>query len=136
MLRQFIVTSLLLLAFQLPIAFAEPAKSLLQQLPKVVHSNLSPLFLANAIGQTGLNGQIDSKPDKLLNQLRDTLTKLGYQERTINTVVGQWGFNLVMQVPDNVTVDGTPSGKIAALVLQATAIAPGRLNLNVRFDAI
>ncbi|MEA5414024.1 hypothetical protein [Synechococcus sp. BA-132 BA5] len=43
------------------------------------------------------------------------LAKQGCSKRKINTVVGPWGFNLV---------------------LQATAIGPNQLNFNVRFEGL
>ena len=67
---------------------------------------------------------------------RASLAKQGYSERKINTVVGPWGFNLVLDPPSGTKVDGTAEGKAAALVLQATAIGPNKLNLNVRFEGL
>lgn len=115
-------------------AFATPAGTLLKGLK--LPGGLSTLFAANAVGQTSLNGQLGGTPDSLLVKAKALLSVQGYRERTINTVVGPWGFNLVLDPPDGTTVDGTPAGKTAALVLQSTALGPGKLNLNVRFEAL
>ena len=92
------------------------------------------MFMANAIGQTGLNGQRDTTPEKLLNQLRQSLEKAGYSEQPIRTTVGAWGFSATWATPSGVEIDGTNSGQQAVLVTQATAIAQGKVNLNIRFD--
>jgi len=94
------------------------------------------MFMANAIGQTGLNGQRDTTPEKLLNQLRQSLEKAGYSEQPIRTTVGAWGFSATWATPDGVEIDGTNSGQQAVLVTQATAIAQGKVNLNIRFDGV
>jgi len=117
-------------------AFAAPAASLLKNLKLPVPSALPSLFAANAVGQVSLNGQLGGTPDDLLAKLRTSLSSQGYKERTINTVSGAWGLNLVFDPPAGTSVDGTPSGKTAVLVLQATAVGPGRLNLNVRYEAL
>ncbi|MCP9916360.1 hypothetical protein [Cyanobium sp. ATX 6F1] len=115
-------------------AFATPAGTLLKGLK--LPGGLTTLFAANAVGQTSLNGQLGGTPESLLVKAKALLSVQGYKERTINTVVGPWGFNLVLDPPAGTTVDGTPSGKTAALVLQSTALGPGKLNLNVRFEAL
>jgi hypothetical protein len=115
-------------------AFATPAGTLLKELK--LPGGLTTLFAANALGQTSLNGQLGGTPDSLLVKAKTLLAAQGYKERTINTVVGAWGFNLVLDPPAGTTVDGTPAGKTAALVLQSTALAPGKLNLNVRFEGL
>lgn len=117
-------------------AWAAPAASLLKALKLPLPKPAASLFAANAIGQTSLNTQLPGAPDALLAKVKGSLSKQGYSERTINTVSGPWGFNLVMDPPSGTTVDGTPEGKTAALVLQATAIGPGQLNLNVRFEGL
>lgn len=94
------------------------------------------LFAANAIGQTRLNTQLPGKPDDLLATVKASLAKQGCSERTVNTVVGPWGFNLVLDPPAGTKVDGTAEGKAAAPVLQATTIGPNQLNLNVRFEGL
>jgi hypothetical protein len=113
-------------------ALATPAGSLLKGLSLPAAS----LFAANAIGQTSLNTQLPGKPDELLAKVKASLAKQGYSERKVNTVVGPWGFNLVLDPPAGTKVDGTADGKAAALVLQATAIGPNQLNLNVRFEGL
>jgi hypothetical protein len=117
-------------------AFAVPAATLLKGLKLPVPGALPSLFAANAVGQISLNGQLGGTPDDLLAKLRATLTSQGYSERTLNTVSGPWGLNLVFDPPAGTSVDGTPAGKTAVLVLQATALAPGKLNLNVRYEAL
>ncbi|MEI6829353.1 MAG: hypothetical protein WCK64_05805 [Synechococcaceae cyanobacterium ELA445] len=113
---------------------AAPAGTLLKGLK--LPGGLSTLFSANAVGQTSLNGQLAGTPEALLDKVKTSLSAQGYKERTSNTVVGAWGFNLVLDPPAGTTVDGTPAGKAAALVLQSTALAPGKLNLNVRFEGL
>jgi hypothetical protein len=117
-------------------AWAAPAATLLKNLKLPIPKPAASLFAANAIGQTSLNTQLPGTPDALLAKVKGSLSQQGYSERTINTVSGPWGFNLVMDPPSGTTVDGTPAGKTAALVLQATAIGPGQLNLNVRFEGL
>jgi hypothetical protein len=115
-------------------AFAASTGTLLKGLK--LPGALTPLFAANAVGQTSLNGQLAGTPEALLEKVKTTLSPQGYKERPVNTVVGAWGFNLVLDPPAGITVDGTPAGKTAALVLQSTLLAPGKLNLNVRFEGI
>lgn len=117
-------------------ALATPAGSLLKGLALPLPKPAASLFAANAIGQTSLNTQLPGNPEELLARVKASLVQQGYNERTINTVVGAWGFNLVMDPPAGTTVDGTSEGKAAALVLQATAIGPNRINLNVRFEGL
>ncbi len=118
------------------VALATPAGSLLKGLALPLPRPAASLFAANAIGQTSLNTQLPGKPDELLAKVKASLAKQGYSERKINTVVGLWGFNLVLDPPAGTKVDGTADGKAAALVLQATAIGPNQLNLNVRFEGL
>lgn len=115
---------------------AAPAAQLLSGLSLPLPKPAATLFAANAIGQTSLNTQLAGTPDELLGKVKASLSAQGYSEREINTVSGAWGFNLVLDPPAGTSVDGTPEGKTAALVLQATAIGPGQLNLNVRFEGL
>jgi hypothetical protein len=124
----------LALLFSATAALATPAGTLLKGLK--LPGGLTTLFSANAVGQTSLNGQLSGTPEALLDKVKTSLGAQGYKERTINTVIGAWGFNLVLDPPAGTTVDGTPAGKTAALVLQSTALAPGKLNLNVRFEGL
>ncbi len=117
-------------------ALATPAGSLLKGLSLPLPKPAASLFAANAIGQTSLNTQLPGNPDELLAKVKASLAKQGYSERKVNTVVGPWGFNLVLDPPAGTKVDGTADGKAAALVLQATAIGPNQLNLNVRFEGL
>ncbi len=116
-------------------AWAAPAATLLKSLKLPIPKPAASLFAAIAIGQTSLT-QLPGQPEQLLAKVKASLSQQGYSERTINTVSGPWGFNLVMDPPAGTTVDGTPEGKTAALVLQSTAIGPGQLNLNVRFEGL
>jgi hypothetical protein len=125
-----------LIALGTAAALAAPAGSLLAGLKLPLPKPAARMAAANAIGQTSLNTQLAGTPDALLAKVRASLTAQGYRERQVNTVSGSWGFNLVMDPPADTTVDGTPSGKTAALVLQATALGPGQLNLNVRFEGL
>ncbi|MCT0224104.1 hypothetical protein [Synechococcus sp. CS-1328] len=130
------VATLALLVVSASAAWAAPAASLLKGLKLPLPKPAPSLFAANAIGQTSLNTQLGGTPEQLLAKVKSALSQQGYTERTINTVSGAWGFNLVMDPPSGTTVDGTPDGKTAALVLQSTAIGPGKLNLNVRFEGL
>lgn len=123
------------LALALP-AWAAPAATALASLKWPGGIRLSPLFAANALGQASLNGQVNGPPEALLALVRTGLELQGYRERAINTVVGPWGFNLVMDPPASTTVDGVPAGKQPALILQSTALGPGKLNLNVRYEGL
>ena len=125
-----------LIALGTAAALAAPAGSLLAGLKLPLPKPAARMAAANAIGQTSLNTQLAGTPDDLLAKVRASLTAQGYRERQVNTVSGSWGFNLVMDPPVETKVDGTPSGKTAALVLQATALGPGQLNLNVRFEGL
>ncbi len=125
----------LALSLQTSLAFAAPAAGLLARLILPLPKPAAPLFAANGLGQASLNTQLSASPEELLTKLKTELSAQGYKERQINTVVGAWGFNLVMEPPGGTSVDGTPADKFALLVAQAAAIAPGRLNLNLRFEA-
>ena len=125
-----------LIALGTAAALAAPAGSLLAGLKLPLPKPAARMAAANAIGQTSLNTQLAGTPDALLAKVRASLTAQGYRERQVNTVSGSWGFNLVMDPSADTKVDGTPSGKTAALVLQATALGPGQLNLNVRFEGL
>ena len=88
-------------------ALAAPAGSLLKGLSLPLPKPAASLFAANAIGQTSLNTQLPGNPEELLAKVRASLAKQGYSERKINTVVGPWGFNLVLDPPSGTKVDGT-----------------------------
>lgn len=116
--------------------FAKPAASVLSNLPTPAKQGLSPLFTANALGQAGLNGQRKGSPQALLDLLRGALGKAGYAEQPIRTTIGAWGFSVTWAPPADISVDGTSVGQQAVLVTQATALAPDKLNLNIRFEAV
>lgn len=124
------------LSLQTSLAWAAPAAGLLAGLKLPLPKPAAALFAANGLGQASLNTQLSATPEELLAKLKTELSAQGYKERSINTVVGPWGFNLVLEPPGGTSVDGTPAGKTAVLVAQATAIAPGRLNLNLRFEGV
>ena len=117
-------------------ALADPAGRLLSSLPTEATAGLAPLFTANALGQAGLNGQIQGTPMSVFGALKQSLTKAGYQEQPIRTTQGSWGFSATWALPDGVQVDGAAPGKTAVLVTQATALGPDRVNLNIRFEGI
>lgn len=117
-------------------ALAAAPAALLNQLPAASRQALAPMFMANAIGQTGLNGQRAGTPEQLLTQLRQSLSQAGYAEQPIRTTIGAWGFSATWAAPKGTSVDGTASGQEAVLVTQATALAPGKLNLNLRFEGV
>ena len=125
----------LALSLHTSLALAAPAAGFLARIKLPLPKPAAPLFAANGLGQTSLNTQLSASPEDLLTKLKTELTAQGYKERQINTVVGAWGFHLVMEPPGGTSVDGTPADKVALLVAQAAAIAPGRLNLNLRFEA-
>jgi hypothetical protein len=124
------------LSLQTSLAWAAPAAGLLAGLKLPLPKPAAPLFAANGLGQASLNTQLSATPEELLAKLKTELSAQGYKERSINPVGGPWGFNLVLEPPGGTSVDGTPAGKTAVLVAQATAIAPGRLNLNLRFEGV
>ena len=89
----------LAMSLQTSLGFAAPAAGLLARLKLPLTKPAAPLFAANGLGQTSLNTQLSASPEDLLTKLKTELTAQGYKERQINTVVGAWGFNLVMEPP-------------------------------------
>ena len=134
--RKFLVATTLAFATLVPAALAETPSALLNALPKAVNGQLAPLFTANAIGQAGLNGQLNGTPSAVFETVKAALTKAGYREQPIRTTIGAWGFSATWAPPTEVTVDGTASEKSAVLVTQAAALGPERLNLNIRFEGL
>ncbi len=112
-----------------------PAISLPQGMTPTCADWMKSCAVHSQPGNRIFNTQLSASPEELLTKLKTELSAQGYKERQINTVVGAWGFNLVMEPPGGTSVDGTPADKVALLVAQAAAIAPGRLNLNLRFEA-
>ena len=104
--------------------------------PKGAPSKLSSLFMANAYQQQGLNFQTKGLPAPTVDFYRQALTKLGYQERTINATQGDWGFSLVFDTPVSVNLAPKDSSKKVVLVIQGTMIGPDTINLNLRFEEI
>ena len=136
LMRRFLVAAVFLFTTLSPAALAEKPSVLLNTLPKEVRGKLAPLFMANAIGQTGLNGQLNGTAETLFPIVKSALTKAGYSEQPIRTTIGPWGFSATWAPPIGVSVDGTASQKTAVLVTQATALGPERVNLNVRFEGL
>ncbi|WP_244281943.1 hypothetical protein [Synechococcus sp. UW140] len=134
--RGLLIAAAIALSALSPAAMAEPAAELLGALPKAVKTGLSPLFSGNAIGQAGLNGQLQGTPDSVFSVVKQALVKAGYSEQPIRTTKAGWGFSATWAVPAGISVDATPSGKTAVLVTQATALGPDRVNLNIRFEGI
>ncbi|KGG32792.1 hypothetical protein [Prochlorococcus sp. MIT 0701] len=136
LMRRFLVAAVFLFTTLAPAALAEKPSVLLNTLPQEVRGKLASLFTANAIGQTGLNGQLNGTPATLFPIVKSALTKAGYSEQPIRTTIGPWGFSATWAPPSGVSVDGTASQKTAVLVTQATALGPERVNLNVRFEGL
>ena len=61
---------------------------------------------------------------------------IGYQEKTVNTTVGQWGFNLVFDIPSSLSLPPKDASKKIVLVIQGTQLSPTTLNINMRFEEI
>ena len=117
-------------------ALADPPAQVLKVLPASVTAKLAPTFLANALGQTGLNGQIQTTPPQLFEKVKTALTQAGWEEQPIRATIGAWGFSATWALPSGVSVDGVSSGQQAVLVTQATALGPERSNLNIRLEGL
>lgn len=104
--------------------------------PSEITGNVSELFSANAYGQQSLNFQAALKPDAAVSFYQEKLTAKGYAEREINRATGAWGFNLVFDKPDSVSLAPTDSAKKVVLVLQGTMLGPDNININLRFEEI
>jgi hypothetical protein len=92
------------------------------------------MFGANAYDQQMLNFQLSGKPDSVCGFYQQQLAAKGYRERKVNTVVGQWGCNLVF---DPATpISAKTAGKAVVLVIQTTALGPNSININARFEEI
>jgi hypothetical protein len=110
--------------------------SALQGLPRLQPTATKPaiMFAANAYNQEALNYQANSKPEGAVKFFQTQLATKGYKERTVNTTVGQWGFNLVFDPPTPLTPK--TAGKTVVLVLQGAMLAPDKININARFEEI
>ncbi|BFM38478.1 hypothetical protein [Synechocystis sp. LKSZ1] len=117
---------------------ATTASDLLLKLPrpKGAPSKLQTLFMANAYQQQGLNFQTKGLPAPTVDFYRQALTKLGYQERTINATQGDWGFSIVFDTPTSINLAPKDSSKKVVLVIQGTMIGPDTINLNLRCEEI
>lgn len=111
-------------------------------------------FSANSYGQQGLNFRLDAAPAELLEFYRQALTERGYQERAINTSSGPWGFSVVFVPPEPLGLVPTRSARTPALqigesltvydsgepgvflVIQAAALSPTEMNVNLRFEEL
>ncbi|QUS60019.1 hypothetical protein IQE94_15965 [Synechocystis sp. PCC 7339] len=114
------------------------AADILVKLPRPQGSpnNVGSMFMANAYGQQGLNFQANGKPAPTVKFYQDALTKLGYEERTINATQGDWGFSIVFDTPAELTLTPKDAGKSVVLVIQGTMLGPDTINLNLRFEEI
>lgn len=131
---------------QAPVTFeAQPffvsqanAADILVKLPRPQGSpnNVGSMFMANAYGQQGLNFQTKGKPAPTVKFYQDSLTKMGYAERTINATQGDWGFSIVFDTPAGLTLAPKDAGKAVVLVIQGTMLGPDTINLNLRFEEI
>jgi hypothetical protein len=104
--------------------------------PQGSPTQLGTIFTANAYQQKGLNFQTKLWPQASLDFYRQELSTLGYEERTINTTMGDWGFSIVFEPPANVTLPPQDPSKTTVLVIQGTMLAPDTINLNLRFEEI
>lgn len=111
---------------------------ILQALPRPTGApkTLPPLFSANAYQQQSLNFQVPIKPAAAVEFYQQALQAKGYQERTVNTVKGDWGFNLVFTPPTKLTLAAKTEGKTVVLVVQGTMLGPDSLNINARFEEV
>ncbi|MBE9241818.1 hypothetical protein [Synechocystis salina] len=114
------------------------AADILVKLPRPQGSpnNVGSMFMANAYGQQGLNFQTKDKPAPTVKFYQDALTKLGYEERTINATQGDWGFSIVFDTPAGLTLTPKDAEKSVVLVIQGTMLGPDTINLNLRFEEI
>ncbi|MBE9204425.1 hypothetical protein IQ218_14515 [Synechocystis salina LEGE 06099] len=114
------------------------AADILVKLPRPQGSpnNVGSMFMANAYGQQGLNFQANGKPASTVKFYQDALTKLGYEERTINAIQGDWGFSIAFDTPAELTLTPKDAGKSVVLVIQGTMLGPDTINLNLRFEEI
>jgi hypothetical protein len=138
-------------------AIAPPAIApILQALPQPPDAPRSPdlIFSANSYGQQALNFQINQSAPALLEFYRQALTAQGYQERTINTTSGTWGFSIVFIPPEQLALQATRTTQTPALqigesitvydsqdpgvflVIQAVALSLDQINVNLRFEEL
>ncbi|QFZ91405.2 hypothetical protein [Synechococcus elongatus] len=118
---------------------ATNAAAILSQLPRPTGSPkaVQSMFAANAYQQQSINFQAKpQKPAAVLAFYRQALSQKGYRERTINTVSGDWGFNLVLDLPSSLQLAAKAPEKTVVLVVQGTALGPDTLNVNARFEEI
>jgi len=104
--------------------------------PQGSPDQLSTMFLANAYQQQGLNFQTKGKPDATVEFYRQALEALNYEERTINTVQGDWGFSIVFDTPPGSEFAPQDPEKAVVLAIQGTMLGPDTINLNIRFEEI
>lgn len=104
--------------------------------PSGAPSRLGTLFAANTYEQKSLNFEVKSKPQPAVDFYRKALGDRGYSERTVNTLIGNWGLNLVFDSPENASFTPKDASKKVVLVIQGTMLGPDTLNLNVRFEEI
>jgi hypothetical protein len=94
-------------------ATAPQVASLLQSLPRpsTASKTATTLFSANAYQQQSINFQAQLKPAAAVKFYQESLTAKGYQERAINTVKGDWVFNLVFNPPEELILSANNQEK-------------------------
>ena len=126
--------SLLTILSLVPAANAETAEALLNKLPAYIRENSQSMFSANSIGQISLNGQYNNiSLESLLSAIRSDLTRAGYCEESIRTVLTRGTFSATWAPPKGTAVDGVSSGKYAVLGTQAVMVNQSTVNLNTSF---
>ncbi|MCG9883974.1 MAG: hypothetical protein MH825_00085 [Cyanobacteria bacterium] len=128
---------------------------LLQDLPQPPDAPSRELtFSPNSYGQQSINFRSNQPAPEILAFYRQALTAQGYQERPINTTSGAWGFSIVFIPPEQLALeptrpDRTPALQIGEsltvhesqepgvfLVIQAVALSPEEINVNLRFEEL
>jgi len=77
-------------------------------------------------GEDEVNFQTKMSLEETTAFYRESLTKAGLVERTINTAVTAQTFSMVF--------DGAPNGK--AIVVQGVALGDGTTNVNIRYEDV
>lgn len=123
---------------RLCLATKPTVESVLMGLPRPsgAPTRLGTLFAANAYEQKSLNFQVKSKPQPAVDFYRKALGDRSYSERTVNATIGDWGFSVVFDSPENASFTPKDASKKVVLVIQGTMLGPDTLNLNIRFEEI
>jgi hypothetical protein len=104
--------------------------------PNEIQGKVTSIFSANAYRQKALNFQVKLTPEEAVKFYQEKLLSIDYQERTVNTTVGEWGFNLVFNIPPSLSLPPKDASKKVVLVIQGTQLSPTMLNINIRFEEI